>query len=314
APFAGSTAETNSVLYQQMHSERDHYWPSGGIPPHRDTSDQRLQGAEPRAQYQHSHAFMSGDITLVPERRSDDVVGENLGQSTAAIGMGGSRERQLLNKLPARDEGALQDIRQGSTQAAAPFWSQSLKNSIAGAGAGAVSSIVTCPLDVVKTRLQYQGVLQEKYRRLGHKPYRGTFSTLERIAAEEGVRGLYRGLAPMLMGYLPTWGIYFAAYEGLKAKSSQALGYQPGHAAVHVVSAMGAGATTSLLTNPVWVLKSRFMTQSAFTDYQYTSMWHAVKVIQAHEGWMGFYKGLGTSLLGVTHVAVQFPLYEQLKA
>ncbi|KAJ2815237.1 hypothetical protein IWW50_006887 [Coemansia erecta] len=118
----------------------------------------------------------------------------------------------------------------------------------------------------------------------------------------------------MLMGYLPTWGIYFAAYESLKHElSGRTLGGHISATAVHVVSAMGAGASTSILTNPIWVLKSRFMTQSAYTDYRYTSMWHAVRVIHAAEGWRGFYKGLGSSLLGVTHVAVQFPLYEHLK-
>ncbi|KAJ1933545.1 hypothetical protein GGF37_006691 [Kickxella alabastrina] len=43
-------------------------------------------------------------------------------------------------------------------------------------------------------------------------------------------------------------------------------------------------------------------------------MWDAVTVIRRTEGLGGFYKGLGSSLLGVTHVAVQFPLYEALKA
>ncbi|KAJ1728097.1 hypothetical protein LPJ61_004221 [Coemansia biformis] len=185
-----------------------------------------------------------------------------------------------------------------------------LKTSIAGAGAGCVSSIATCPLDVVKTRLQYQGVLEGRYQQSGYRPYRGTVDTLRRIVAEEGARGLYRGLAPMMMGYLPTWGIYFTVYESLKRRLSGPAGDTT---AVQVVSAMGAGASTSLITNPIWVLKSRFMTQSAYTDYRYSSMWHAVKVIHAAEGWRGFYKGLGSSLLGVAHVAVQFPLYEHLK-
>ncbi|KAJ2866003.1 hypothetical protein GGH94_001854 [Coemansia aciculifera] len=189
---------------------------------------------------------------------------------------------------------------------------QRWKNSVAGAGAGCVSSVVTCPLDVAKTRLQYQGVLQERYRQLGYTPYKGTLNTLRRILAEEGVHGLYRGLAPMMMGYLPTWAIYFGAYEALKGELSHSLG-SDGGALVHVLSAMGAGGTTSLVTNPIWVLKSRFMTQSAYTEYRYNSMWHAVQVIRRTEGWRGFYKGLGSSLLGVTHVAVQFPLYEHLK-
>ncbi|KAJ2840883.1 hypothetical protein FBU31_000024 [Coemansia sp. 'formosensis'] len=190
---------------------------------------------------------------------------------------------------------------------------QRWKNSVAGAGAGCVSSVVTCPLDVAKTRLQYQGVLQERYLQLGYTPYKGTLNTLRRILAEEGVHGLYRGLAPMMMGYLPTWAIYFGAYEALKGELSRSLGSERGGALVHVLSAMGAGGTTSLVTNPIWVLKSRFMTQSAFTEYRYNSMWHAVQVIRRTEGWRGFYKGLGSSLLGVTHVAVQFPLYEHLK-
>lgn len=46
---------------------------------------------------------------------------------------------------------------------------ETLKHSIAGAGAGVISSVVTCPLDVVKTRLQNQGI--------GNLKYRGTVGT-----------------------------------------------------------------------------------------------------------------------------------------
>lgn len=46
------------------------------------------------------------------------------------------------------------------------------------------------------------------------------------ILREEGVRGLYRGLGPLILGYLPTWMVYFTVYGRAKVamedgKSSQ---------------------------------------------------------------------------------------------
>ncbi|CAG8779510.1 3776_t:CDS:2, partial [Racocetra persica] len=95
-----------------------------------------------------------------------------------------------------------------------PNETDKIKHSIAGAVAGCVSSIVTCPLDVVKTRLQNQGKVTSDQR---IPPYRGTGRALKRIWIEEGIRGLYRGLGPTLYGYLPTWAIYFSAYDYFKS-------------------------------------------------------------------------------------------------
>jgi hypothetical protein len=35
--------------------------------------------------------------------------------------------------------------------------------------------------------------------------YKGITASLRRIWTEEGIRGLYRGLGPVMLGYLPTW-------------------------------------------------------------------------------------------------------------
>ncbi|GET04181.1 mitochondrial NAD transporter [Rhizophagus clarus] len=184
-----------------------------------------------------------------------------------------------------------------------------IKHSIAGAVAGCVSSIVTCPLDVVKTRLQNQGKIDHSI-----PSYKGTGGTLKRIWVEEGIRGLYRGLGPTLYGYLPTWAIYFSAYDYFKAALGVHAGRTGNHQwVVHIFAAMGAGATSTIVTNPLWVIKTRFMTQNERTTYMYKNTFHAFKTIYATEGIRGFYKGLGPSLMGVSHVAVQFPLYEKLK-
>ena len=85
-----------------------------------------------------------------------------------------------------------------------------------------------------------------------------------------------------MLGYLPTWAIYFAVYDGIKtvfgdppdggfySKSNERLypaaqvkGYQPvirEHPwSLHILSAMTAGATSTICTNPLWVIKTRFM-------------------------------------------------------
>ena len=152
--------------------------------------------------------------------------------------------------------------------------------------------------------------------------------TLRQIIYTDGLRGLYRGLGPTMLGYLPTWAIYFAVYDGIKTyfgeeplgststSSSTAatatkyrypsrregsgreeqgpqqqqqqqqqnnLSQSPGHGkeklhlypaaqvkgyqplvrehpwGLHILSAMTAGAASTMVTNPLWVIKTRFM-------------------------------------------------------
>ncbi|VDB84623.1 unnamed protein product [Peniophora sp. CBMAI 1063] len=201
---------------------------------------------------------------------------------------------------------------------------------IAGAGGGLVASIATCPLDVIKTKLQAQAAAH------GHKDYLNVSGTVRQIIHYNGLRGLYRGLGPTILGYLPTWAIYFAVYDGIKATFGEpplvervadraderlypapsAKGYQPvirEHPwGLHILSAMTAGATSTICTNPLWVIKTRFMTQSPH-EQKYRHTLDAALTIYRTEGISAFYRGLLPSLLGIAHVAVQFPLYEQCK-
>src|SRR5687768_9731091 len=58
---------------------------------------------------------------------------------------------------------------------------------VAGALAGAFSSTLTIPFDVVKTRLQTQATLNKQR-------YSGLIDAFKTIWREEGIRGLTRGL------------------------------------------------------------------------------------------------------------------------
>ena len=87
----------------------------------------------------------------------------------------------------------------------------------------------------------------------------------------------------------------------------------------HIASAMVAGSCSTLCTNPIWVIKTRLMSQassnshSVQTPWNYTSTFDAARKMYRTEGVRAFYSGLSPALLGLTHVAVQFPLYEQFK-
>ena len=76
-----------------------------------------------------------------------------------------------------------------------------------------------------------------------------------------------------------------------------------------------------MATNPIWVIKTRLMSQSSSTmavnhsraPWHYRNTWDAARKMYRNEGILSFYSGLTPALLGLTHVAIQFPLYELFK-
>ncbi|MCJ1473052.1 hypothetical protein MMC13_001701 [Lambiella insularis] len=191
---------------------------------------------------------------------------------------------------------------------------------IAGGLAGAVSGVVSCPLDVIKTKLQAQGGFkgQKEGISLSAAAYRGVVGTADTIWREEGLRGLYRGLGPMLLGYVPTWAVYLTVYN--KAQGFFNTKTESKFIA-NVYSSLTAGACSTMVTNPIWVIKTRLMSQSSprASNGHYKAPWHyhntldAARKMYQGEGIKSFYSGLTPALLGLTHVAIQFPLYEIFK-
>ena len=213
-------------------------------------------------------------------------------------------------------------------------------NALAGAIGGFTSGVVTCPLDVIKTKLQAQGGFRAQANGAqngGHVRYQGMLGTARVIWSEEGLRGMYRGLGPIILGYLPTWAVwftvygrskeYFGKYHGMKRSyslfvQSYLLTYRTDNKnLINFWSSIVAGASSTMVTNPIWVIKTRLMSQvsrkappdEARPPWHYRSTLDAAKKMYRTEGMLSFYSGLTPALLGLTHVAVQFPAYEYLK-
>ncbi|GJP54650.1 hypothetical protein CLOM_g13711 [Closterium sp. NIES-68] len=161
-------------------------------------------------------------------------------------------------------------------------------------------------------------------------------TTLRAIWREEGVRGLYRGLCPSVVALLPNWAVYFSVYDHLKkmlsaddmaascggdccgstctGRCSRASSSSPLPLLTSVTAAAGAGAATAVLTNPLWVVKTRLQTQGLRPHrLPYKGTVSALVRIFREEGIAGLYSGVVPALAGVSHVAIQFPMYEHLK-
>jgi len=86
-----------------------------------------------------------------------------------------------------------------------------INNLIAGGISGAIGTILTIPIDVIKTNLQTQDLLPKNQRR-----FHGIFSAIKYIVNTEGYRGLTKGLGTRLIHIVPSAGISFASYEYIK--------------------------------------------------------------------------------------------------
>ncbi|KAI4301455.1 hypothetical protein L6164_034733 [Bauhinia variegata] len=186
-----------------------------------------------------------------------------------------------------------------------------LCNAGAGAAAGVLAATFVCPLDVIKTRFQVHGLPQ-----LASGSVKGSLivGSLEQIFHKEGLRGMYRGLAPTVLALLPNWAVYFTVYDQLKCLLCN--GDESHHLSLgaNMIAASGAGAATTIATNPLWVVKTRLQTQGTRTSVVlYRSTLSALRRIFHEEGIRGLYSGLVPALAGISHVAIQFPTYETIK-
>jgi len=179
---------------------------------------------------------------------------------------------------------------------------------VAGVGGGVAATSVLHPLDLLKLRF----AVNDSQWRLSRASRPSYLTTVREILQAEGVPGLYRGLTPNIAGAGSAWGFYFLFYN---AGKSWLQGGDPGRQlspAHHLAAASLAGVTTLSLTNPIWVVKTRLCLQTE-QSRQYRGFLHALAQIARQEGLRGLYSGFLPGLFGVSHGAVQFVAYEELK-
>lgn len=172
-----------------------------------------------------------------------------------------------------------------------------------------------------------------RYYALGGRIGNDMIAALNDIVKADGWKGLYRGLSPNVAGNSASWGLYFLWYTMIKERMSASDtspdpatgGPRKLSAGQHLLAASESGAITALMTNPIWVVKTRMFTtpHSAARSSAgaagrappevYRGLWHGLVSIYRTEGVRGLYKGAGLALFGVSNGAIQFMAYEELK-
>ncbi|KZO98457.1 putative mitochondrial amino acid transporter ARG-13 [Calocera viscosa TUFC12733] len=142
-----------------------------------------------------------------------------------------------------------------------------MKDIAFGSAAGMVSKVFEHPFDLCKVRLQSQ-VLDEK------PTFKGPIDCLYKTYANEGIRGLYRGLPAPIVGAMAENAVLFLAngqlqdlvrmvyglpiYERTSDGSIRPTQLSLGQVAM---AAAGAGAITSFVLTPIELVKCRMQVQ-----------------------------------------------------
>jgi len=194
------------------------------------------------------------------------------------------------------------------------------KRAVCGALAGSAAVLTTYPLDLVKTRLTIQKEGVGKDGTVYKKTYNGTVDCIRKVAAEEGVAALFKGLSPTLMGVIPFEAVQFTFYNWVKEwRAQQKLAAGKGKLETFDFLALGcvAGAVAQTAAYPFDLIRKRFMAQSnapGMLKTQYTSTFGCFKQIIEQEGFLGLYKGTVPNLLKVCpYAAIMWATYEQTR-
>jgi solute carrier family 25 folate transporter 32 len=192
-------------------------------------------------------------------------------------------------------------------------FSHFLSTFVAGVGSGALSSIICAPLDLIRTRMQVWGDVKLK----GKVPF-SPAQAFQEILKKEGWKGCFRGLAATLVTVPLFWGVYFPLYDETKHWATKHYGNDWHPSLVHGGAAVFTGTIADLICNPLFVVRTRLQTQALhqLAEHQtvhVTGIFQTATQLYQQHGIRIFWRGMTANLMGLSHVAIQFPAYEHLK-
>jgi solute carrier family 25 aspartate/glutamate transporter 12/13 len=171
------------------------------------------------------------------------------------------------------------------------------KNLIMGGMAGIIGATSVYPLDLAKTKVQFQ-------KSGANQLYSGPLDCLRKIFASEGFAGLYRGLPAQLVGIAPEKAIKLTVNDVIRYKFTDK---KTGRISIlaEVFAGCCAGFSQVVATGPYELVKVRLQTDPAK---------RGAFAILKELGFRGLFTGAGATLLrDVPFSAIYFTTYGNMK-
>ncbi|CDK25473.1 unnamed protein product [Kuraishia capsulata CBS 1993] len=189
---------------------------------------------------------------------------------------------------------------------------------LSGLSAGFITTIITHPLDLLKLRMQLDTTnWRSPWNRIrvlsGELLANSVDAETKKLKVGSFTKELYRGITPNLIGSTSAWGLYFMFYYEYKKLIATMGSKKELDSGEYLASGFAAGISTSLITNPIWVLKTRIISTSRKAPGAYLSTLDGARRILKEEGILGFWKGLPPALISVSQGALQFSIYDTMK-
>jgi len=168
-----------------------------------------------------------------------------------------------------------------------------------GALSGVASTFLNVPFQVIRTSMMVNES-SNKTQQIN------MLQMMYKIYKTEGIKGFYRGFLPSLIRLPLGNAFYFSTLEKTKEILGKKL--QINEISKNFLSSAAGIAIQSIVTNPIYVLSTRF---EAVGNNQYKNIFDAVKKIKKEEGLIGFTKGIKPLLIKeVPSHSVFYVIYE----
>ena len=187
-----------------------------------------------------------------------------------------------------------------------PLW----KKLLSGILAGAISSAIANPTDVVKARFM-AAPSGTKWQ------YKHAFHALSEIALKEGMSGLWAGVGPTMSRAAMATASLVATYDHTKHYLINK-GIMKEGPSLHVVSSVCAGLVNAVVISPVDVTRTRYMNQKKSRILRRPLVYKSaidcfVRTVKS-EGFFSLYKGLIPNWTrNCAHTIITFLLFEYLR-